>query len=133
MNTLKKRACLLTGCILIILTGSVLALFLARSGAAAETNAPYTAYIYQNGHLTQTIPLSQIQQTYTFTVETAAGGSNTVEISPDGVAVTQADCPDQICVQQGRITNSLLPITCLPHRLVIELKQENASADALTY
>lgn len=132
MNTLKKRACLLTGCILIILTGSVLALFLARSGAAAETNS-YTAYIYQDGHLTQTIPLSQIQQTYTFTVETAEGGSNTVEISPGGVAVTQANCPDQICVQQGRISNSLLPITCLPHRLVIELKQENASADALTY
>lgn len=132
MDTLKKRACLLAGCILIILTGSVLALFFARSGAAAEANS-YTAYIYQDGRLTQTVPLNQVQETYTFTVETAEGCSNTIEISPGGVAVTQANCPDQICVQQGRITNSLLPITCLPHRLVIELKQENTSADALTY
>lgn len=133
MNTLNKRACLLTGGILIVLICSVLALFLAHPGAAAGTDASYTAYIYQNGRLTQTIPLSQVQETYTFTVETTEGGSNTIEISPGGVAVTQANCPDQICVQQGRITNSLLPITCLPHRLVIELKQENASADALTY
>ena len=135
MNTLTKRACLLAGCILAILTACVFLLILQHSHAEPDT--PYTACIYQDGMLLQTISLSQVQETYIFTLEATGGGSNTIEVSPGGIAITQADCPDQICVLQGRITDSLLPITCLPHRLVIELKPENSSTDdlpdALTY
>ena len=128
MNTLTKRACLLTGCILAILIACVLVLVRRNNTAGVDT--PYIACIYQDGQLLQTIPLSRIQQTYTFTLTATGGGSNTIEVSPGGIAITQADCPDQICVLQGRITDSLLPITCLPHRLVIELKPGNPSADA---
>lgn len=135
MNTLTKRACLLAGCILAILISCVLVLILRYSATGADT--PYTACIYQDGELLQTIPLNQVQETYAFTLEATGGGSNTIEVSPCGIAITQADCPDQICVLQGRITDSLLPITCLPHRLVIELKPEKTYADdlpdALTY
>lgn len=135
MNTLTKRACLLAGCILAILISCVLALLLRYSSAGADT--PYTAYIYQDGRLLQTIPLDRVAESYTFTLEAAGGGSNTIEVSPGGIAITRADCPDRICVLQGRITDSLLPITCLPHRLVIELKPADTSADtlpdALTY
>lgn len=129
MNILTKRACLLAGAILAILTACAFALFLQRN--AAEAGTSYLACIYQDGRLLQTIPLSQVQETYTFTLEAANGGSNTIEVSPGGIAITQADCPDQICVLQGRITDSLLPITCLPHRLVIELQPENTSTDTL--
>ena len=135
MNTLTKRACLLAGCILIILISCVFVL--VRQHFAAAPDIPYTACIYQDGKLLQTISLCQVQETYSFTLEAAEGGSNTIEVSPGGIAITQADCPDQICVLQGRITDSLLPITCLPHRLVIELKPESSSTDdppdALTY
>ena len=135
MNTLTKRACLLAGCILAILAASVFLLILQHS--PAEPDTPYTACIYQDGMLLQTISLSQVQETDIFTLEATGGGSNTIEVSPGGIAITQADCPDQIWVLQGRITDSLLPITCLPHRLVIELKPENSSTDdlpdALTY
>lgn len=129
MNTQTKRACLLAGCILAILISCVLALLLRHTATGADT--PYTAYIYQDGRLLQTIPLSQAAETYTFTLEATGGGSNTLEVSPGGIAVTQADCPDRICVLQGRITDSLLPITCLPHRLVIELRPTDTSADDL--
>lgn len=129
MNTLTKRACLLAGCILVILISCTLILILRHSAAGADTS--YTAFIYQDGQLLQTVPLGRVQETYTFTLEATGGGSNTIEVSPGGIAITQADCPDQICVLQGRITDSLLPITCLPHRLVIELKQTAAPADDL--
>ena len=119
MNTLTKRACLLAGCILAILISCVLVLVLRHNAAGADTT--YHACIYQDGQLLQTIPLDQVQETYAFSLEATGGGSNTIEVSPGGIAITQADCPDQICVQQGRIIDSLLPITCLPHRLVIEL------------
>ena len=135
MNTLTKRACLLTGCILAILISCVIVLALRHR--AAEPDVPYSACIYQDGRLLQTISLNQVQETYRFTLVAEEGGSNTIEVSPGGIAITQADCPDQICVLQGRITDSLLPITCLPHRLVIELKPESSSTevlpDALTY
>lgn len=129
MNTLTKRACLLAGCILAILMACIIVLVLRRNAVGADTS--YLACIYQDGRLLQTIPLDRVQETYHFTLETTGGGSNTIEVSPGGIAITQADCPDQICVRQGRITDSLLPITCLPHRLVIELKQEDTSADDL--
>lgn len=129
MNTLTKRACLLAGCILAILISCVIMLVLRRNAAGADTS--YLACIYQDGRLLQTIPLDRVQETYHFTLEAAGGGSNTIEVSPGGIAITQADCPDQICVRQGRITDSLLPITCLPHRLVIELKPVDASSDDL--
>lgn len=129
MNTLTKRACLLAGLILVILISCAFALFLRRN--AAGEDGSYLACIYQDGRLLQTIPLSQVQETYVFTLEATDGGRNTIEVSPGGIAITQADCPDQICVLQGRITDSLLPITCLPHRLVIELQPENTSTDNL--
>ena len=47
------------------------------------------------------------------------GGYNTVTVRDGKVAVTEADCPDQYCVQRG-FCSSGTPIVCLPHGLVIE-------------
>ncbi len=135
MNHLTKRACLTTVGILLILAFCVLALVLRQNAGKA---AAYTACVYLDGRLLQSIPLDQVTETRRFTVDAADGGYNIVEVSPGGIAIAEADCPDQICVKQGRITDSLLPITCLPHRLVIELKPDSpapsgASPDAVAY
>ena len=50
-------------------------------------------------------------------------GWNTVRFSPGGVAVVDADCPGHDCMEQGEITDGAIPIVCLPHRLVIEIKE----------
>ncbi|MDE5952038.1 MAG: NusG domain II-containing protein, partial [Acetatifactor sp.] len=65
----------------------------------------------------------------------ADGGYNVIEVSPGSIAIIEADCPDKLCVLQGPIADSLLPITCLPHRLVIELKPsgDDAAPDAVAY
>ena len=130
MNHLTKRACLTTVGILLILAFCVLALVLRQNAGKA---AAYTACVYLDGRLLQSIP-----EPRRFTVDAADGGYNIVEVSPGGIAIAEADCPDQICVKQGRITDSLLPITCLPHRLVIELKPDSPAAsgsspDAVAY
>ncbi len=137
MNVLSKRACLLAGCILLVLTASVLFWVFNRS-AARDPDTTYTAYLYQDGQLLQTIPLSQVTQSYCFTLEAPSGGYNIIEVSTGAIAITEADCPDQICVLQGAIADSLLPITCLPHRLVIELRADDSgstgsSPDAFAY
>ncbi len=136
MNTLSKRACLLAGGLTALLAVCVSVLWLRQRGA--QNAATYTAYIYQNGRLLHSISLDQVTETYRFTVDAAGGGYNIVEVSPTGISIAEADCPDQICVLQGRVSDSLLPITCLPHRLVIELNPQvpaptGSSPDAIVY
>ena len=48
-------------------------------------------------------------------------GNNTVHIEPGAISVIAADCPDHVCVYQGKLTGSGIPIICMPHRLVIEI------------
>lgn len=133
MNTLSKRACLLAGILAALSLICVFALWLRQRGV--QSAAACTACIYQNGLLIYSIPLDQVTETYRFTIEAAEGGYNIVEVSPAGISIAEADCPDQICVRQGRISDSLLPITCLPHRLVIELdpRPSAPTPDAIVY
>ena len=79
------------------------------------------AYIYLKGELIETIDLNAVVIPYEFTVESDLG-YNTIRVENGSVAIVEADCPDQICVNQGSISDSAVPIVCLPHRLVIQIK-----------
>lgn len=76
--------------------------------------------ILQDGHLVKTIDLAQVKNPYRFVVEDENGGSNTVLVEPGRICIAEADCPDQVCVHRGWLTDSAAPIVCLPHRLVIQ-------------
>jgi len=58
------------------------------------------------------------------------GGYNIIVVENGTVKVSEADCPDRICVKQGAIDNDATPIVCLPHKLVIEVTAES-DADAV--
>ena len=47
------------------------------------------------------------------------GGRNTLVISGGTASVTEADCPDRICVHERPIRYSGETIVCLPHRVVV--------------
>ena len=79
------------------------------------------AYIYSKGALIETIDLDAVTIPYEFTVETDLG-NNTIYVEHGGIQVVSADCPDQICVHQGIIHDSAVPIVCLPHQLVIQIE-----------
>lgn len=96
---------------------SALGLVLARRFSAPAVTARVTV----DGELYREIDLRAVTIPYEFTVETAHG-SNTVRVEHGRIAVVSADCPDKICVQRGWAEDSLLPIVCLPHRLVIQLE-----------
>ncbi|NMD44524.1 MAG: NusG domain II-containing protein [Clostridiales bacterium] len=87
-------------------------------------NAKY-ASIYQDGVLLERIDLNAVVLAYTKKIEFSGGGYNIIEVSPGGIEVIEADCPDQICVSRGRVTKSGLPIVCMPHRLMIEIEGEH--------
>lgn len=49
-------------------------------------------------------------------------GYNKVRIESGRVRVIEADCPDQIDVKQGPISQVGEIIVCLPHRLTVEIR-----------
>ena len=50
------------------------------------------------------------------------GGSNILVIEDGQAWVSEADCPDLICVRQGRIHYTGQVITCLPNRLTVTIE-----------
>lgn len=79
------------------------------------------AAIYIDGELYDTIDLAAVVMPYEVTIQTDSG-YNTLRVSHGSIEVAQADCPGQDCVHQGSISDGLIPIVCLPHRMVIQIE-----------
>ena len=65
-------------------------------------------------------------------MEDGAGGSNTILVEQGRIRVIEANCPDQVCVDQGWISNGTVPIVCLPHKLMIQIVGGGEALDAAT-
>ena len=113
----RKIPIMIVAFLLLLVLGSLIFLLLPR-----EEKAAYIADIYQKGSLILSIPLYEQEEVRRFEITGDNDCYNTIEVCPGSIAIVSADCPDQICVHQGAIHNSLLPITCLPNRLVIQLR-----------
>ena len=85
------------------------------------------ANIYQNGLLIRSIDLSQVDAPYSFTVTDSQGHKNTIEVESGRIRVSEASCPDQICVNAGWLDSGIAPIVCLPARLVIRLEKSGGT------
>jgi len=64
-----------------------------------------------------------------FTID-CGSGHNTVTVRGGTISVTEADCPDKVCVRTGAISGGTVPIVCLPHRLEIRVVNGADSVDA---
>ena len=102
--------------VLLAAAGLSLAAVAARRG---ETDHP-VARITWDGEVVEEIELDRVGRGYSFTLENQEG-SNTISVEQGRIRVAQADCPDQVCVDQGWIADGTVPIVCLPHGLVIEI------------
>ena len=54
------------------------------------------------------------------------GGTNVLTVEDGAASVTEADCPDKICVEQGRVRYTGQCITCLPNKLTVTLERGGA-------
>ncbi len=87
------------------------------------------ARITRDGELIREIPLDEVEESYSFVVEDEEG-SNTILVEPGRIRVSEADCPDQVCVNQGFISDGTVPVVCLPHKLMIEIVGGGSEFDA---
>ena len=62
------------------------------------------------------------------------GGTNTLVIKDGAAFIEEADCPDKLCVHQGRISREGMELVCMPNRVVVRIagKDENET-DAYTW
>ena len=50
------------------------------------------------------------------------GGTNILVIEDGAAFLEEANCPDKLCVKQGRISRTGQCITCLPNRLTVTVE-----------
>ena len=50
---------------------------------------------------------------------------NQYKLEKNKIAVIDANCNDKICINQGYISNTIAPIVCLPHKIIIKIEDLN--------
>ena len=100
---------------------SVVLLGLLGFFALSRLGGGTIAVITVDGQEYKRIDLSRATESYDIEIDTKYG-HNTVHVAPGRIAVTEADCPDGICVAQGAIDRGGVPIVCMPHRLVVKIE-----------
>ena len=118
----------------LLLTLFVLAVGVSAASVLMDRQRPGepVARILLDGRLVDEIDLDKVGASFSFVVEDGAGGANTIQVERGRIRISQANCPDQVCVDQGWISNGTVPIVCLPHKLVIEITGGGEVLDAAT-
>ena len=60
------------------------------------------------------------------------GRKNIIKIENSDVYVSDAECYDHTCMKMGRLSQSGVPIVCLPNKLIIRYKEGGGELDAKT-
>ncbi len=124
MEKIKKDIMLIAGILLTALLLWLIPVFLSR-------DTPARIRIMQDGRVTGSYPLSEDR---TVCLSYGDENYNLLLISDGYACISDADCPDKLCVKSGRIAHNGGSIICLPHKLVIEIvSEEEGDLDAVTY
>lgn len=108
---MKKRDFILIGAVLVL---ALLCWLIPRAAGIFAGEEASQVRITVGGEEYGTYSLSEDQ-----TIE--INDTNICEIKDGEVNMTQADCPDQLCIHQGPIHIQGETIVCLPNRVVVEI------------
>lgn len=118
---MKVKNILLIICILTFFAGLIGSLWLIFKPHSQ------TVQIIQDGKVLYTVDLENSEDKK-IEVE-YQGNKNIIQIDNHKISITDAECPDQICVKMGELKSSAAPIICLPNKLVVKFV-ETDEADA---
>ena len=121
-NIAPKRSdlYLIGGCLLAALILCGLWLLLRQTGASVV--------VEQNGKETARYALTEDR---TVRIE-GEGGYNLLVIEGGEAWLSEADCPNLLCVKTGKIRYAGQSIVCLPHKLAVRIAGGASSLDAVT-
>ena len=115
---LEKRDKLL----IVIVVCVALCAFLAHQIIGGDGAGKVTVKV--NGELKGTYSLAEDQ-----TIE-INGGTNILQIKNGKADMTEADCPDHLCMKQPAVGSAGGYIVCLPNRVVIQGEGDSDSQDS---
>lgn len=117
---MKKNDIFLIGALLLIGVGLFLGyrIFYRQVGASVE--------ITVDGKVYQNLSLAKDQK---LEIPTEDGGRNVLSIQDGYADMTEANCPDGLCVKQAKISHNGETIVCLPHKVVIKVMNDTRESD----
>ena len=86
------------------------------------------AEITVNGELYSKIPLSD-HKGEEYVDISIDGHKNKILIEDDTIRMIDADCPDSLCIYQGKISRVGQSLVCLPNKVMIEIKGDFVDDD----
>lgn len=107
---------------IILITGILLFALICFGGYQLfySGNGAYVEITVDSKHI-NTLPLSKDT---TLTIKGTNNGTNILTIK-DGIAsITDADCPDKLCVKQKSISKEGETLVCLPHKVVVSISSD---------
>jgi hypothetical protein len=102
--------------ILFLIAGSFAGLY--QMGRGIEKNQ---VTVEVDGEVWGTYDLPEDGREEVVRIDTGNGDYNILVLTGSGVYIKEANCPDQICVNFGRISKPGQTIVCLPHRVLISI------------
>ena len=108
----QKKDLLLIAVVLVIAAGG----FLVNSMIHRQPAA--TVEVTVDSKLTASFDLSKNTDTI---INGYNGGTNRLVVEDGVVWISEASCPDKVCVHQGRITMNGEMIVCLPNRMIAKI------------
>ena len=127
LNSMKKNDMILIGVILIV----ALAAFGGISWYSEKNTKEAEAVVYVDGEEQGRYPLNQDTSVR---VSLEDGNYNLLEIKDGQADITEASCPDKVCVDHRPVKNQGESLVCLPHKVVVEIENgEEAKIDGATH
>lgn len=74
-----------------------------------------------NGHVIEELDLKKDTE---IVIQGYKGGTNTLIIKDGRVHISEATCPDKVCIYQGEISQSGEMIVCLPNLVIAKIVGE---------
>ena len=120
-NTSRKKLNIIFALVIVLLVaGGALA-----THAFGESVNARSAVIHDANGKEYLMPLNQDAEL----VVSTDTGSNTIQVKNGEVFVSDADCPNHDCVNQGSISKAWQQILCLPHKLTVDISDKDAGAE----
>lgn len=117
---MKKREIIIL-VITVLLVAGIFAFYLYRQQQGA------VVLVKINGEVVEELPLDE-DTVYEITQDGRV--SNVVHIEDSQVWITDADCPDKLCENMGKVSKDGQTLVCLPNKVIVQIEGgESADID----
>ena len=122
----------IVGIVLLIIV--VISLSVASIYKTSIKGSKNIAVIKSDGKVLKVIDLNKVVEPQEFIIKTDKGNYNIISVKHNGIRVKAADCPNQLDVKVGWISQPGELIVCLPNKLIISINGEaNKGIDGGTF